>query len=131
MKISFERIDDNNNMYTKLEEGKDILISEIFVDDIIFGGKEVLRKDFANKMKHEFEMSIFGEIKFFVGLQVHQLKHGIFVTQSKYIKKILKTFGLEDSKPVSTPMATRHKLSKNDESAEVNQTMYRSMIEKL
>ena len=101
------------------------------MDDIIFGGKEVLSKDFADKMKHEFEMSMFGEIKFFVGLQVHQLKHGIFVTQSKYIKEILKKLGLEDSKPVNTPMATGHKLSKNDESAEVNQTMYRSMIEKL
>ena len=86
VQIGFERTDDNNNMYIKLEEGKDILISKIFVDDIIFGGKEVLSKDFADKMKHEFEMSMFGEIKFFVGLQVHQLKHGIFVTQSKYIK---------------------------------------------
>ena len=107
-------------MYIKLEEGKDILISEIFVDDIIFGGKEVLSKYFADKMKHEFEISMFEEIKFFVGLQVHQLKHGIFVTQSKYIKEILKTFGLEDSKPISTPMVTGHKLSKNDESVEVN-----------
>ena len=114
VQIGFERNDDNNNMYIKSEEGKEILISEIFVDDIIFGGKEVLSKDFADKMKHEFEMSMFGEIKFFVGLQVHQLKHGIFVTQSKYVKEILKTFGLEDSKPVSTPMVTGHKLSKND-----------------
>ena len=71
-------------------------------------------------MKHEFEMSMFGEIKFFIRLQVYQLKPGIFVTQSKYIEKILKTFGLEDSKPISTPMVTRHKLSKNDESAKVN-----------
>ena len=83
VQIGFERTDDNNNMYIKSEEGKDIIVSEIFVDDIVFGGKEVLCKGFANKMKHEFEMSMFGEIKFFVGLQVHQLKHGIFVTQSK------------------------------------------------
>ena len=48
------------------------------------------------------------------------MKHGIFVTQSKYIKEILKTFVLEDSKPISTPMAIGHKLSNNDESAEVN-----------
>ena len=107
------------------------MISEIFVDDIIFGGKEVLSKDFADKMKHEFEMPMFGEIKFFVGLQVHQLKYGIFVTQSKYIKEIIKIFGLEDSKPISTPMVTWQTLSKNDESAEVNQIMYRSMIGKL
>ena len=102
-------------MYIKLEEGKDILISKIFVDDIIFGGKEVLRKYFSDKMKHEFEMSMFGEIKFFVGLQVHQLKHGIFLTQSKYIRETLRKFGFEDSKPISTPMAIGHKLSKNDE----------------
>ena len=78
-------------MYIKSEEGKDILISKILVDDIIFGGKDALNKDFADKMKHEFEMSMFGEIKFSVGLQVHKLKHGIFVTQSNYIKEILKT----------------------------------------
>ena len=76
-------------------------------------------------------MFMFGEIKFFVGLQVHTLKHDIFVTQSKYIKEILKKIGLEDSKPISTPLAIGHKLSKNDESAKVNQTMYRSMIGKM
>ena len=62
-------------------------------------------KDFADKIKSEFEMSMFGEINFFVGLQVHQLKYGIFVTESKYTEEILKTFGLENSKPISTPMA--------------------------
>ena len=131
VKIGFERTDGNNNLYIKSEKGKDILISKIFVDDIIFGGKHALCKDFTDQIKHEFEMSMFGEIKLFVVLQVHQLKHGIFVTQSKYIKEILKTFGLEDSKPISTPMVTGHNLSKNDESTKVNQTMYRFMIGKL
>ena len=55
VKIGFERIDDNTNMYIKSEEGKDILILEIFVDDIIFGEKEVLSKDFAEKMKHDLK----------------------------------------------------------------------------
>ena len=98
MKIGFEKKVDNSNLYIKEEKGKYILISKIFVDDIIFGGKDFLRKDFSDQMKHEFEMSMFGEIKFFVGLHVHQFKHGIFVTQSKYIKEILMTFGMEDSK---------------------------------
>lgn len=80
VKIGFERTDDKNNLYIKAIKGKDILILEIFVHDIIFGGKDFLCKDFADQMKHEFEMSMFGEIKFFVGLQVHQFKHGIFVT---------------------------------------------------
>ena len=71
MKISFEKIDDKNNLCLKIEGGKVILKAEIFVDDIIFGGKNALCKTFANEMKKEFGMSMFGEINFFVGLQVH------------------------------------------------------------
>ena len=131
MKIGFEKTNDNNNLCLKTKKGIGILLAEIFVDDIIFGGQDDSCKDFANQMKQEFEMSMFGEIKFFVGLQVHQMKHRIFISQSKYIKEILKTFGFEDSKPISTPMVTSLKLSKNDESSKVNQTLYRSMIGKL
>ena len=79
------------------EKGKGILLSIFFFGDIIFGGQDALCKYFANQMKLEFEMSIFGEIKFFVGLQVYQMKYGVYITQSKYIKEILKTFGLEYS----------------------------------
>ena len=67
---------------------------------------------------------MFGEIKFFVGLQVYQIKYGIYITQSKYLKEILKTFGLEDSKLVSTPMVTRNRLSNNDNSTDVNKKLY-------
>ena len=68
VKIGFERIDDYKNLYLKTEKGKGIFVFEIFVDDIIFGVQDTLCKAFANKMKKEFEMSMFGEIKFFVGL---------------------------------------------------------------
>ena len=74
---------------------------------------------------------MFGEIKLFVGLQVHQMKDGIYITHSKYIRETLKVFGMEDSKPVGTPMSHIHKLSKDDDSKEVNQTTYRSIIGKL
>ena len=50
VKIGFERTDDNNNLYIKIKKGKDIMLSEIFVDDIIFGGKDVVCKDFSNLM---------------------------------------------------------------------------------
>ena len=76
-------------------------------------------------------MSIFGKIKLFVGLQVYQMKSGIFITYSKCIKELLKTFGMEESRPMSTPMSIGHNLSKNDESSDVNQTLYRSVIGKL
>ena len=82
-------------------------------------------------MNKDFEMSMFGEIKLFVGLQIQQNKNGIYITQSKYIKEILKKFGMEDSKPIGTLMSTGYKLSKNYDPKEVDQTTYRSMIGKL
>ena len=68
VKIGLKTIDDNNNLYMKVEKRKGIFLSEIFVDHIIFRGQDALFKDFTNEMKQEFEMSIFGEIKFFVVL---------------------------------------------------------------
>ena len=59
------------------------------------------------------------------------MKYGIYITQSKYVKEILKTFGMKYSKLVSIPMVTRHKFSKTNDFATVNQTLYRSMIDKL
>ena len=82
----------------------------------------------AYEMKKEFEMSMFGELTFFLGLQVYQTNKGIFISQTKYIKDMLKKFKMEESKPISTPMITVCKLSKDNESLEVDHTMYRSMI---
>ena len=107
MNIGFARTNDNNNLYLKTDKNNEVLLSEIFVDDIIFGGKEALYKSFEDEMKKEFEMSMFGEIKFFTHLQVHQTKDGIYITQSKSIKGILNTFGMDKSSPFGTQMVTR------------------------
>ncbi|GJZ05222.1 retrovirus-related pol polyprotein from transposon TNT 1-94 [Tanacetum coccineum] len=71
--------------------------------------------DFAKIMHDEFEMSMMGELNFFLGLQIKQLDDGIFFNQSKYIKEMLKKFGLEDSKPIKTPMSTETKLTRDEE----------------
>ena len=70
-------------------------------------------------MKNEFEMSMIGEMKFFLGLQIVQNKEGIFISQTKYLKDLLKWFGLEGCKPIGTPMVTGHKLSSKDETPTV------------
>ena len=106
-------------------------MAEIFVDDTLFTGNDDLCKEFSKEMSKEFEISMFGEIKLFVGLKIQQRKNGIYITQSKYIKEILKKFWMEDSNLVGNPMTTGHKISKNDDSKEVDQTTYRSMIGKL
>ena len=85
---------------------------------------------FASEMK-EFEMSMLGELTLFLGLQVSQLEKWTFISQTKYIKEMLKKIKMEESKPVSTPMMIGCKLSKSDKSLEVDHTMYRSMISSL
>ena len=84
-----------------------MIIVVVYVDDIIFGSNlQILSVNFAFEMKKEFEMSMLGELTFFLGLQVCQIDKGIFISQTKYIKDMLKRFKMEDSKPVSTPMTT-------------------------
>jgi hypothetical protein len=131
IKIGFQRTNDNNGLYIKEGPDKKIVLAEIFVDYTLFIGNDDLYKAFSKEISREFEMSMFGEIKLLVGLQIQQKKYDIYITQYKYIKEILKKFGMEDSRPVGTPMSTRHIFSKNYYSKEVDQTTYRSMIGKL
>ena len=73
--------------------GKDLFVCKIYVDDIIFGSTNPsFCEEFGEMMSREFEMSMIGELSFFHGLQIKQLKKGTFVCQSKYVKDILKKF---------------------------------------
>lgn len=79
-------------------------------------------------MQTEFEMSMVGELSYFMGLQINQLDKGIFISQIKYVKEMLKKFNMEDNKLVSTPMITSCKSSKEDNSPPIDQTFNISMI---
>ena len=79
-------------------------------------------------MSHEFEMSLVGELNYFLGLQIKQLDDRIFITQAKYVKNLVKKFGLEKTKHCDTSMSTTLKLSKDASGKSVDQTLYRGMI---
>jgi hypothetical protein len=79
-------------------------------------------------MQNEFEMSLIGELFFFLGLQIHQSSQGIFISQTKYIKEMLKRFRMKDCKPIITPMQTSCRLRKDDDSKSTDERQYRSMI---
>ncbi|KAH9794255.1 hypothetical protein KPL71_004834 [Citrus sinensis] len=107
-------------------KNQDILIVQIYVDDIIFGStNELLCKEFSLCMSKEFEMSMMGELKYFIGLQIKQNEEGIFINQAKYVKDLLKRFGIDDSKTKNTPMSTTTKLDKDEKGKEVDIKMYR------
>ncbi|GJR42096.1 retrovirus-related pol polyprotein from transposon TNT 1-94 [Tanacetum coccineum] len=118
----------DNTLFTK-KKSSNLIIVQIYVDDIIFGSTcQDMCDDFAKIMHDEFEMSMMGELNFFLGLQIKQMEDGIFFNQSKYIKEMLKKFGLEDSKPMKTPMSSDTKLTKDEECESVDSTKYRGMI---
>lgn len=71
---------------------------------------------------------MFGEMSFFLGLQVTQLDDGIFISQAKYVKEMLKKFDMENCKPITTPLVVGYKLGKDDTSLDVDQKKYRSII---
>jgi hypothetical protein len=90
-----------------LRQGRDILIVQVYMDDIVFGGpSNSLVARFADDMSREFEMSMMGELQFFLGLQIKQSTEGTFVHQAKYTKDIMGKFKMEDSKAMATPMST-------------------------
>jgi hypothetical protein len=116
------------SLYIKIEDNN-FLIVLVYVDDIIFRcNKDPLVQWFSSAMESEFEMSMIGELSFFLGLQITQRSEGMFISQEKYLREMLKRLQMEDSKPVGTPMVTGCKLTKDDDSPDVDQRSYRSMI---
>nr|GEZ12196.1 uncharacterized mitochondrial protein AtMg00810-like [Tanacetum cinerariifolium] len=107
----------------------DILLVQVYVDDIIFGStKKELCNAFEKKMHEKFQMSSMGELTFFLGLQVKQKQDGIFINQDKYIAEILKKYEFSEVKNASTPMETQKPLLKDEDREEVDVHMYRSII---
>ena len=105
-----------------------MLLVQIYVD-IIFGVTNIsLCEEFSKCMHSEFEMSMMGELSFFLGLQVKKLKEGTFINQAKYIRDLLKKFNMEEAKTVKTLMSSSIKLDKDEKGKSIDSTMYKGMI---
>jgi hypothetical protein len=82
-------------------------------------------------MENEFQMSIMGELTFFLGIQVKQMKQGTFMHQARYRKDLMKKYIMAELKPVSTPMSTATSLGPDEDGETIDQREYRSMIDSL
>jgi hypothetical protein len=82
-----------------------MLIVFLYVDDLIFIGDFGI-EEFNSIMKDEFEMNDLGKMRYFLGIEVHQSKIGIFISQSKYAHEILEIFNMMNSKAAPTPFIT-------------------------
>src|SRR4051812_36553978 len=115
-------------LFTKSYDGE-LFVCQIYVDDIIFGCTDQHYSDeFAYMMSEEYQMSMMGELKFFLGLQIRQQHNGIFISQVKYLKECLKKFGMQDCKGIKTPMPTNGHLGPDENGEDYDQKVYRSMI---
>ncbi|GJR12250.1 retrovirus-related pol polyprotein from transposon TNT 1-94 [Tanacetum coccineum] len=110
-------------------EGNELLLVQIYVDDIIFAASTPELCDlFAKIMCSKFKMSMMGKISFFLGLQISQSPRGIFINQSKYALESLKKYGYESCDPVDTPMVEKSKLDEDKDGKAVDPSHYRGMI---
>nr|GEV50347.1 hypothetical protein [Tanacetum cinerariifolium] len=109
--------------------GEDILLAQIYNDDIIFGSTNPkYTKRFEKLMHSRFEMSLMGEMNIFLRLQIHQSPRGIFINQAKYALEILHKHGMEKGQSIGTPMATKPKLDADLSGNPGDQTDYPSKI---
>ncbi|GJS38240.1 putative ribonuclease H-like domain-containing protein [Tanacetum coccineum] len=124
----FKRGKIDQTLFIKKQKG-DILLVQVYVDDIIFGStNKELCTGFEKLMKDKFQMSSMGELTFFLGLQVQQKEDGIFISQDKYVAEILKKFNYSDVKSASTPVDLEKPLVKDGDADDVDVHLYRSMI---
>jgi hypothetical protein len=106
-----------------------LFVCQIYVDDIIFGStNKSTCEEFSRIMIQKFEMSMMGELKYFLGFQVKQFQEGTFISQTKYSQDILTKFGMKDAKPIKTPIGTNGHLDLDTGGKSVDQKVYRSMI---
>ncbi|GJX95228.1 putative ribonuclease H-like domain-containing protein [Tanacetum coccineum] len=127
----FQRGTIDKTLFIKKFKGN-ILLVQVYVDDIIFGStKKELCTEFEKLMHKKFQMSYMGKLTFFLGLQVTQKDDGIFISQDKYVDEILKKFGFLPVKIASKPMETLKPLMNDDNAEDVDVHLYRSMIRSL
>jgi hypothetical protein len=117
-------------LFTKRVKGE-LFICQLYVDDIIFGSSnKAFNDEFSKLMTDRFEMSMMGELKYFLGFEIKQLSGGTFISQAKYIQDMLKRFKMQNAKEKKFPMDTKCHLELNPKGKDkdVDQKLYRSMI---
>jgi hypothetical protein len=115
-----------------LKHDTDFLLVQIYVDDIIFGGSShTLVPRFQEIIENEFQVSMMGELTFFLGIEVKQMKECMFIHQAKYMKDLIKKFNMVELKPVLTPMSMTAALDLDENGEAIDQREYKSMIDSL
>ena len=119
-------------MFVKHSYSKGVTTLIVYVDDIILTGNDEREREAMKQcMKNEFEIKELGKLKYFLGIEVAYSKHGIFLSQNKYVVDLLKETGKMGCKPASTPIDPNHKLGEASDDMAINREMYQRLVGKL
>lgn len=108
MKLGFTRSEVDPNLYFKVENDRPLILV-LYVDDLFLTGAEPIIYQCKRELASEFEMKDLGLMHYFLGLEVWQKLGEIFLSQGKYIVKLLERFGMVDCKSVTTPIGLNFK----------------------
>ena len=125
----FEKCDYEHTLFIKTNKEGKVLIVSLYVDDLIFvGNDELMFVEFKHSIKHEFDMTDLGKMRYFLGLEVLQKSDGIFISKKKYALKVLNRFGMDKSNSVFNPIVPGCKLVKDEGGVKVDKTYYKQVV---
>lgn len=128
LNYGFSRVSDDKTLYLKRTDSE-LFVLLIYVDDIVFEcSSEDMCNKFSNLMSSEFEMCLLDGLKNFLRQQIIQMSNGIFVSQIKYAKNLIKRFGLDATKHTKTPISTSLRLTRDGIGIPIEYTLYCSLI---
>jgi hypothetical protein len=129
MKEGFEKCDYERTLFIKTGKEGNVLIISLYVDDLIYtGNDELMVSKFKDSMKHEFDMTDLGKIRYFLGLEVLQKSTGVFINQKKYASEVLQRFEMDRSNSVHNPIFPGCKLVKDEGGVKVDKTHFKQMV---
>lgn len=125
----FQTCDSDHTLFIKKHKEDRNLIVSVYVDDLLYtSNDENLISSFKDSMMHEFEMSDLGKMNYFLGIEIVQRPHGVFICQKRYAEGILSRFGMSKSKAISTPVAPGLKLHSDAEGTLVEENYFKQIV---
>jgi hypothetical protein len=130
--LGYKQSQGDHTLFVKHSGLGGVCVLLVYVDDIIVIGNDVAGiANLKQQLVKEFEIKDLGKLKYFLGIEVARSKHGIFISQQKYVLHLLKDTGMLRYKPVETPIEQNHSLEKFPEEAAVDKGSYQRLVGRL
>ncbi|XP_015578574.2 uncharacterized mitochondrial protein AtMg00810-like [Ricinus communis] len=129
IKEGSKKCDYEHTLFVKQNMEGSMLSVNLYVDDLLFiGNDELMFAEFKNSMKHKFDMTDLGKMKYFLGLEILQKSCRIFISQRKYAQEMLQHFGMNQSNSIQTPIVPSFKLCKDEGGTKVDKTYFKQIV---